>query len=300
MAADRSSLAARARASTAGTGSTAARPTSSCPRCSATTTRCSRRARPPRATTSPRTSPTRRSSISATCATSSRDAPFFLYFATGACHSPHHAPPEWIERYRGRFDDGLGRVARARRSPVSVELGVVPRRAPSSRRVRRGCRPGTSSTPEDQQVAARFMECFAGVPLPHRRADRARARVPRASSARPTTRRRARVRQRRARRGRRRSARSTTPACGTACPAGRARAARPHRRARRSDRRTTTTRGAGRWPATRRSGAGSARCTRAASPIPASCAGRRGIAGDAASSAASSRTPSTCCRPCSS
>ena len=34
------------------------------------------------------------------------DAPFYLHFATGACHSPHHAPPEWIERYRGRFDRG--------------------------------------------------------------------------------------------------------------------------------------------------------------------------------------------------
>src|SRR4051794_4972448 len=32
--------------------------------------------------------------------------PFFLYFATGACHSPHHAPDEWIARYRGHFDGG--------------------------------------------------------------------------------------------------------------------------------------------------------------------------------------------------
>ena len=37
--------------------------------------------------------------------------PFFLYFATGACHSPHHAPAEWIERYKGRFRPGLGRLA---------------------------------------------------------------------------------------------------------------------------------------------------------------------------------------------
>src|SRR5947209_2896868 len=34
------------------------------------------------------------------------DKPFFLYLCTGACHSPHHAPPEWIERYRGHFDAG--------------------------------------------------------------------------------------------------------------------------------------------------------------------------------------------------
>jgi arylsulfatase A-like enzyme len=34
------------------------------------------------------------------------DKPFFLYFATGATHSPHHVPRPWIERYRGRFDIG--------------------------------------------------------------------------------------------------------------------------------------------------------------------------------------------------
>lgn len=32
--------------------------------------------------------------------------PFFMYWATGAAHSPHHAPKDWIERYRGRFDAG--------------------------------------------------------------------------------------------------------------------------------------------------------------------------------------------------
>ena len=31
---------------------------------------------------------------------------FFLYFCTGACHSPHHAPRDWIDRYQGAFDDG--------------------------------------------------------------------------------------------------------------------------------------------------------------------------------------------------
>ena len=34
------------------------------------------------------------------------DQPFFLYFCTGACHSPHQAPRQWIEQYRGSFDDG--------------------------------------------------------------------------------------------------------------------------------------------------------------------------------------------------
>jgi arylsulfatase len=34
------------------------------------------------------------------------DKPFFLYYCPGACHAPHHAPKEWIEKYRGKFDMG--------------------------------------------------------------------------------------------------------------------------------------------------------------------------------------------------
>jgi arylsulfatase A-like enzyme len=34
------------------------------------------------------------------------DKPFFLYFCPGACHAPHHAPKEWADRYRGKFDMG--------------------------------------------------------------------------------------------------------------------------------------------------------------------------------------------------
>jgi arylsulfatase len=37
------------------------------------------------------------------------DRPFFLYFATGACHAPHQAPRDWIDRYAGWFDVGFGR-----------------------------------------------------------------------------------------------------------------------------------------------------------------------------------------------
>ena len=34
------------------------------------------------------------------------DKPFFMYFAPGATHAPHHVPAEWIEKYKGKFDDG--------------------------------------------------------------------------------------------------------------------------------------------------------------------------------------------------
>ena len=50
--------------------------------------------------------------------------PFFLYWATGASHAPHHAPEEWLARYRGRFDMGWDEYRRqvlARQ----VALGLV-------------------------------------------------------------------------------------------------------------------------------------------------------------------------------
>jgi arylsulfatase len=82
-----------------------------------------------------------------------------LYFATGACHSPHHAPPEWIARYRGQFDVGWdawrdATFARQHERGLladGTELTPRPHWVPAW---------GTLE-PEDQRVAARFMECFA-------------------------------------------------------------------------------------------------------------------------------------------
>jgi arylsulfatase A-like enzyme len=53
------------------------------------------------------------------------DKPFFMYFCPGATHAPHHAPKEWIERYRGKFDRGY----EAYRELVFArqkELGIFP------------------------------------------------------------------------------------------------------------------------------------------------------------------------------
>ena len=127
---------------------------------STTTTASRSPARTTRATTSPRTSPTGPSSSSPTSRPSSRSKPFFLYFCTGACHSPHHAPPDWIERYRGRFDEGWDALARGAPSPASRRWASC-RRAPSSRPGRSGCRRGTRCRADEQRLAARFMECFA-------------------------------------------------------------------------------------------------------------------------------------------
>ena len=34
------------------------------------------------------------------------DKPFFMYFAPGATHAPHHVPKDWIAKYKGKFDGG--------------------------------------------------------------------------------------------------------------------------------------------------------------------------------------------------
>ena len=88
------------------------------------------------------------------------DRPFFLYFATGACHSPHQPPRRWREHYRDRFDIGWD-TWRERTFARQLELGLFPESTALSPRPawvpawRDVCAP-------DRAVAARFMECFAG------------------------------------------------------------------------------------------------------------------------------------------
>jgi arylsulfatase A-like enzyme len=53
------------------------------------------------------------------------DKPFFLYYAPGAAHAPHHAPPEWIERYAGKFDMGYEAI-REQILDRQKQMGIVP------------------------------------------------------------------------------------------------------------------------------------------------------------------------------
>ena len=192
------------------------------------------------------------------------DKPWFLYLATGACHSPHQSPAEWIERYRGHFDQGwdawreatLARQKAAGLLPEHTELSPRPDWVPA-----------WADLSDDR--APRLRPLHGGLrrlPLPHRRPSSAGSSIGCASSASSTTRSwwscPTTARRRRAAR----SARSTTSGSGTCCRAPSRR--RPSGSTRSADRAsTTTTRGAGRWPATPRSAAGSARRTRAAWPI---------------------------------
>lgn len=56
------------------------------------------------------------------------DKPFFLYFATGATHVPHHVPAEWIAKYKGKFDEGWD-VLREQSFARQKQLGVIPANA---------------------------------------------------------------------------------------------------------------------------------------------------------------------------
>ena len=53
------------------------------------------------------------------------DRPFLLWYASATAHAPHQAPPEWIDRFRGHFDDGWD-AWRAATLARQIELGIVP------------------------------------------------------------------------------------------------------------------------------------------------------------------------------
>jgi arylsulfatase len=88
------------------------------------------------------------------------DKPWLLYFATGACHSPHQAPAAYIGRYRGHFDRGWDEW-RAAALARQVEDGLLPAHTQLSERP--PWVPAWSDLDADERaVYARYMEAFAG------------------------------------------------------------------------------------------------------------------------------------------
>jgi arylsulfatase A-like enzyme len=53
------------------------------------------------------------------------DKPFFMYYAPGATHAPHHVPTAWIEKYKGKFDQGWDKL-REETLERQKKLGLVP------------------------------------------------------------------------------------------------------------------------------------------------------------------------------
>ena len=88
------------------------------------------------------------------------DKPFFMYYAPGATHAPHHVPAEWSERYRGRFDDGWDAL-RERTFARQKELGIIPTDAELTARHEEI--PAWDEMPAElRPVLARQMEVYAG------------------------------------------------------------------------------------------------------------------------------------------
>ena len=88
------------------------------------------------------------------------DKPFFVYFAPGATHAPHHVPKEWADKYQGEFDDGWD-VQRERTFARQKELGVIP--ADAELTARHAEIPAWDDMPDElKPVLARQMEVYAG------------------------------------------------------------------------------------------------------------------------------------------
>ena len=88
------------------------------------------------------------------------DKPFFTYFATGATHAPHHAPKEWIEKYKGKFAMGWDKL-REQTLAKQIELGIVPKGtklAPKPEAIK----DWESLSAQEKELFAHEMEVFAG------------------------------------------------------------------------------------------------------------------------------------------
>jgi len=88
------------------------------------------------------------------------DKPFFIYFAPGATHAPHHVPKEWADKYKGKFDQGWDKL-REETFARQKKLGVIP--ADCQLTVRPKEVPAWDAMPEAfKPVLRRQMEVYAG------------------------------------------------------------------------------------------------------------------------------------------
>jgi arylsulfatase A-like enzyme len=88
------------------------------------------------------------------------DKPFFVYFAPGATHAPHHVPKEWSDKYKGKFDGGWDKL-REETFARQKKLGVIPMAAVLTARHQEI--PAWDEMPAEMKpVLARQMEIYAG------------------------------------------------------------------------------------------------------------------------------------------
>ena len=103
--------------------------------------------------------------------------PFFLYYAFGAAHAPHHVPQEWADKYKGKFDMGyeayrelvfanqkkLGIVPEhAELSPINPYTELKGPRGQELGRSSTSCGRGTRSSDDEKHLFSRMAEVYAG------------------------------------------------------------------------------------------------------------------------------------------
>ncbi len=88
------------------------------------------------------------------------DKPFFCYYAPGATHAPHHPKKEWVEKYKGKFDQGWDKV-REETFARQKKMGIIPQDAVLTP-LAPGIQAWDSCSENEKKAYARFMEVYAG------------------------------------------------------------------------------------------------------------------------------------------
>jgi arylsulfatase len=88
------------------------------------------------------------------------DKPFFMYYAPGATHAPHHVPKEWAEKYKGKFDQGWDKM-RELTLERQIKMGIVPpgtKLAPKPKDIK----DWENLSADEKKLFTRQMEVYAG------------------------------------------------------------------------------------------------------------------------------------------
>jgi arylsulfatase A-like enzyme len=87
------------------------------------------------------------------------EKPFFMYFAPGSTHAPHHVPKEWIEKYKGKFDEGWDKI-REMTLERQIKMGIVPKNtklAPKPQAIKEW----ETLSADEKKLFSRQMEVYA-------------------------------------------------------------------------------------------------------------------------------------------
>ena len=88
------------------------------------------------------------------------DRPFFMYFATGTVHAPHHVPRKWADKYKGQFDEGWDEV-RQKSFARQKAMGLIPAETELPPKAR-DIKDWDALTADEKQLFVRQAEVFAG------------------------------------------------------------------------------------------------------------------------------------------